>query len=218
MSPTPPAVTKEAPQISSEAWLRECSNDILYDYWMMLFSTYARADLTSVQNAFIAVSRIHWRSLAMFFYAEAPEVDGKWRILNPDGKSMGKDADLLARYFLPDWKPVNPPDWPLFLDEFQRTHKQIAHLSLFRARQRRHYIGDGEERFNKKEWRPGELAKPVIACMRAFLNGCAASSVASHLIDWSGGNFESAVTMEHDLVSASILSSDECAALPLIET
>ena len=44
MSPTPPAVTKEAPQISSEAWLRECSNDILYDYWMMLFSTYARAD------------------------------------------------------------------------------------------------------------------------------------------------------------------------------
>lgn len=209
----------DKPDIRNDGWLRECSNDILYEYWMMLFGTFARHGDRAVQNALMEVGRLHWRSLATFFYAEHDEAKrkNKMRITNIDQKNEGQDADLLPRYYIRDWRPLEPADWGAFWQEYERTQKQIAHLSLFRARQRRPFEGDGQEHLNRKVWHPAELAEPIIASMGDFLTRCKTDPTARRRIDWDGGNFRRLVHVERDLLAAGALSQYQCVAQALSE-
>ena len=204
----------EQPSVASDDWLRECSNDILYEYWMLLFASFARHSHKALQNALLEVARLHWRSLASFFYADESEVGKRMPVKNRK-RVAGKDADILACDYLRDWAPRPPPNWTRFLNEYDRTQKQIAHLCLYRARQRRPYIGDGDEHFNAKAWPLRELAIPIITCMQDFLKGCASTPEASNRIDWEGGNFESLLIVEHELQAAGVLSSSDCIASTL---
>lgn len=202
------------PNVTSDDWLRECSNDILYEYWVMLFATFARHEHEALQNALLEVARLHWRSLASFFYAAESEVGTRMPILNPK-RVPGKDTDILASDYLHNWKPPAPPNWTHFLKEYDRTQKQIAHLCLYRARQRRPYTGDGNEHFNTKAWPLPELATPIITCMRDFLNRCAADPKASNRLDWQGDNFESLLIVESELRTTGMLSPNDCIATAL---
>jgi len=117
----------DQPNVTSDDWLRECSNDILYEYWMMLFATFARHEHQALQNALLEVARLHWRSLASFFYAHEPEGGKRMPVLNAKRVS-GKDTDILASDYLHDWKPTQPPDWTRFLNEprSRRTSSSAA--------------------------------------------------------------------------------------------
>ncbi len=202
----------DQPNVTSDDWLRECSNDILYEYWMMLFATYAQHEHLALQNALLEVARLHWRSLASFFFAtEKKAVGGRMPIKN-EKRTPGQDTDILATDYLSTWRPPPPANWTTFLNEYDRTQKQIAHLCLYRARQRRPYSGDGNEHFNTKAWPLPELARPIIACMRDFLNRCASDPIASKRLDWQGNNFTSLVIVERELRTAGVLSPDDCTA------
>ena len=117
----------DQPNVTSDDWLRECSNDILYEYWMMLFATFARHEHQALKNALLEVARLHWRSLASFFYAHEPEGGKRMPVLNAKRVS-GKDTDILASDYLHDWKPTQPPDWTRFLNEprSRRTSSSAA--------------------------------------------------------------------------------------------
>ena len=201
----------DRPSITSDDWLRECSNDVLYEYWMMLLATYARHEHPALQNALLEAARLHWRSLASFFYASEETVGKRMPIKNPK-RLPGKDADILATDYLRRWKPTPPPDWAYFLDAYDRTQKQVAHLCLYRARQRRPYVGDGLEHLNTKEWRLSELAMPIITCMHDFMTGCASDPEAAIRIDWAGPNFNSLLATESELLACGMLSADLCIA------
>lgn len=204
----------------NDEWLRQCSNDVLYEYWMMLLATFVRRDgvvpedpLLELlwQNTLLESARIHWRCLAFFFFAGTKGAKGAMNIWNEDQQDANEDADLLARYYVGSWAPPEPPDRH-FLDEYRRTHKQIAHLTLFRARQRQEYVGDKKEYLNVDKWDQVSLARPIISCMTAFMAQCRANEAVSRRIAWAEGNFRTLALVERQLLAVGALSSGQCVA------
>lgn len=199
----------DVPSIHSYEWLKECSSDLFYEYSMMLVTTYIRSEDPLWQNVLLESSRIHWRSLACFFFAGADGVGDSIKARNVQGSKPG-DSDIVARHFLDDWRPSGMPG-AHFLNEYDRTHKQIAHLTLYRARQRKPHYGDGHEHLNAKNWHLGDLAGPITDCMCDFLPKCATTETARRRIGWESEAYKMLEGAEQQLLAGGVLPRERCA-------
>ncbi len=101
--------------------LRESSNHLHFEYWMLVSIANARATVPAekgwLQNALIESIVIHYRALFDFFYS----------------KPRGDDVSA-GHYFdsAEDWARPRPPETELLRKSRKRAGKEIVHLTYAR--------------------------------------------------------------------------------------
>jgi len=128
--------------------LREASNHLQYEYWMLVSIANALASGASaggwLNNALIESFAIHYRALYDFFY------------------SIPKGDDAYAGHYFDsedEWEKLRPPETDLLKKSKRRTAKEIAHLTYSR-------LDVTEE---TKNWLPLHIVAALQKAIKVFL-------------------------------------------------